>query len=450
MIDCSFDFLMAVRGTIPKIAYGRDGVGVILLNLLLEWARYAQLDCYDEKYTPAFLGLTYGQVTDGPDVVNYIAEIERETTGHTGVLDVTARELISGLDDEQVRRLFGEFGTVNYAGIKDFYPLVVELMTVATLDNPSNMVGRPFVNELEKGLMEIAPEMSFYDGCSGSGVGAMIIAGHCNNVYLQDIVLRNVFYTTIACVFKGVPAQNISIGDSLLNMVEPEMKFDRIVMEPPAKVQYPKDYFAHIPKGNVAFPELEDGDTLYLRHALARLNDDGTAVVLVPAGSLYKSSAKVMEARKKLVPYIDSVIYLPGGIGYQGSAISSALIVLKKNKCSHEIYMVDASEYTTNERGHRYISREDHERFEKIYHDRAEVDNISVVVSEQQIIDAECNLTPSKYIKAVVTQEFNASELQKDIDRGKDLLEKLNEVEMQLAALRPAIDQLNDSKKEML
>lgn len=436
MHDISWDFMMTVKTTIPNAGYSNDRLGIILINFLLEWAGCAKINCYDEKFTPVFLGLTYGEVITETDVVNYIAEIEQEMTGHNGILDVTVHEIMEKLDPKQVRRFFSEFATVKHKKVEEFFPLMAELMTWDMIDNPSELAGRYYVNVLERDLIDITPEMSFYDGCCGSGIGAVTIARGCKSVYLQDINRRCVFYTTIACIFRGIPAHNITVGDSLVNAVQTGMKFDRIVMEPPARFRYPKDYYMHIPDGNVMLPELEEDGTLYLRHALARLNDSGVAAVLVPAGVLYKTSAKVMEARNKIIPYIDAVVYLPGGIGFQGNGISSAIIVLKKNKNDHVIYMLDTSDYTLKEQGNRYFPSDNLDEVTRIFKERNVIDNVSAIVTEQQVIEAECNLTPSKYVKTVVAQVFNPDEMQRDLDRSVELLKELNHIDQQLAELR--------------
>lgn len=63
-------------------------------------------------------------------------------------------------------------------------------------------------------------------------------------------------------------------------------KYDRIVVETPLKIKYKTEYLMNIEEWNVLYSNCGESETIGIGHAIARLSENGIAIVLVPMGIL--------------------------------------------------------------------------------------------------------------------------------------------------------------------
>ena len=260
-------------------------------------------------------------------------------------------------------------------------------------------------------------------------------------VYAGDINSYALGIATILTVIKGNKIGGIYYGDSLLKPIEPDMKFDRIVCEPPIGLRPNKAYFDDIPDGNIIYNGIDDNDTLFLRHVLARLKNDGLAVVLVSMGTLFKAG-RVGKAREKLVldRKIDSVIELPEKI-LNYSSVKTALLVLKNNKDDDKIFMIDTSRNlkesaTIQERNRIDFTFDGIDNIIDIYVNKKEIEGISAFVTINELSDNQFNLSTLQYVQKQSKNEIEVGNISYSIEKYMFKVEQLEGIDKELKSLR--------------
>ena len=175
--------------------------------------------------------------------------------------------------------------------------------------------------------------MKVYDGYCGSGLSVNEVAAGKGTVYLQDLSVQIIGIAAIVTILSGNKIGSIKCGDSILNPISANDKYDRIVVETPLKIKYKTEYLMNIEEWNVLYSNCGESETIGIGHAIARLSENGIAIVLVPMGILFRSTKKIVQIRECLVEdkYVDSIVELPPGV-IPNTSFTSAFVILKRNK----------------------------------------------------------------------------------------------------------------------
>lgn len=133
-------------------------------------------------------------------------------------------------------------------------------------------------------------------------------------------------------------------GDTLKNPAFLDKKFSCIVANPPFSIQwdppvgiFKDDRFSECP----AMPPKSKADFAFLIHIIYMLSEKGIAIVLNFPGILYRGGSEGL-IRKWFVDsnWIEKVIQIPGKT-FVDTSISTAVLILKKNKISKNIEFID-------------------------------------------------------------------------------------------------------------
>ena len=146
-----------------------------------------------------------------------------------------------------------------------------------------------------------------------------------------------------------IPNFTGAAGDTLMDDKFAGMKFSCIVANPPFSVKWNPD----VVKNDVRFAEVPElpppskADWAFLIHILSHIDDNGVAVVLEFPGILYRGQREG-KVRKWFVEnnYIDRVVNIPGNT-FEDTAISTCIIVIKKNRSTTDIIFEDAGRKET-------------------------------------------------------------------------------------------------------
>lgn len=159
-----------------------------------------------------------------------------------------------------------------------------------------------------------------------------------------------------------------------------------------------------------------------IKKAIYNLSDNGTAVLLVFDGFLFRKS-KDKEFREVIVEsgYINSVISLPSNIFSGISASMSILILTHGNK---KVKMIDASE--KNKVG-KYVlfNEESITNIIKLFNNDNDNDNV-IVVDKETIRNKNFDLTPSLYLNFNHTFNCNMKSHYESFNKIKIEIEKLD------------------------
>ena len=185
------------------------------------------------------------------------------------------------------------------------------------------------------------------------------------------------------------------------------------------------------PAGVLAPPS--KADLAFTMHMLSWLSSDGTAAIVEFPGVLYRGGAE-QKIRKYLVEnnFVDTVIQLPENLFF-GTSIATCIIVLKRSKAASDVLFIDASKEFVHVGNQNNLSDENIEKIYRTHMDRAEVEHFSKLVSNDDIIGNDVNLSVSSYVEKEDTREkvdikeLNA-EIEKIVAREQELREKIDAI----------------------
>jgi len=232
---------------------------------------------------------------------------------------------------------------------------------------------------------------------------------------------------------------SIGYGDTLQSPIHWDDKpFDAIVSNPPYSIKWEGDAnpllinderFA--PAGVLA-PKSK-ADYAFVMHILSWLSSNGTASIVEFPGILYRGGAE-QKIRKYLIDnnYVDSVIQLPSDLFF-GSTISTAIMVLRKNKKDNKIHFVDASKEFVRIDIKNKLSPANITKILDSVRYKSNKDHFSRYVDVNEVIEKEYNLAVNTYIEAASSNEV--------IDIYKLNL-KIKEIVNRVDLLRKAIDDI--------
>ena len=157
------------------------------------------------------------------------------------------------------------------------------------------------------------------------------------------------------------------------------------------------------------------GDWAWLQHTLACMNDRGRAAVVLDTGAVTRGSGSRNEDRERNIrkwfvdhDLIDGVILLPDNLFYNTSA-AGIIVVLSKRKPAErkdKIVLLNASRRVGKGRPKNFIPDDDIRPLAEMFLAGKPVDNEIVVITREQVREADYNLSPSRWAgqTEVVTQ----------------------------------------------
>lgn len=434
-------WLMAykLRGMLSISELCRLVVYVLFIRYLdLEKSREGgiELPFYDEKFSVGYLALTYGKKVGPEEVVRYVADMEKTFLLEEAIVSEEIEALLEKSDAGQVQMIFDAVDEIGFADRSQLYEaasLLLDRMSYAHGNLSSDTLASLSLCRLEGRLLECKEGMGVYDGFCGYGLSANEAAGGKGILFLQDMDKNALGLAAVMTLFKGNRIGSVKHGDSLLSPMSRE-KYDRVVCEPPFVSKYGDEYCAGIPEGNCLCPEISGDASIALRHVLARMEDNGIAVVLVPNGIFIHERNK--EIRKILADtYLDAMIELPAGASPDAKE-AATLLVLRKDSQRKNVFIIDAKDFFEKRgRNRSFISDENIDRLMDLYHKRESTVGVSVLRAKQSLDNERkfCVLDGLIFESKDVLQ---AGKVEEYLTEYSQLAAQLAEVESSLKTLR--------------
>ncbi|KFG75121.1 N-6 DNA methylase [Streptomyces mutabilis] len=143
-------------------------------------------------------------------------------------------------------------------------------------------------------------------------------------------------------------------GDTLRADAFPDLRADAVLCHPPFNERnWGHDELAYDARWEYGFPARTESELAWVQHALARLRDDGTAVLLMPPAAASRRSGRRIRADLLRRGALRAVIALPAGAAPPYS-IPLHLWVLRrpgKAPAQPEVLLADAGQFTGEGRG---------------------------------------------------------------------------------------------------
>lgn len=152
-------------------------------------------------------------------------------------------------------------------------------------------------------------------------------------------------------VLHGVNVE-LTCTDVLSDDVDPALRADIIVLEPPFGQRLDASHRLTDPRFDFGAPPRSSADTAWLQHAIAHLSDDGRAYVLSPQGTLFRGGEEG-RIRAELVKQgcVEAIVGLPGKL-LPHTSIPLALWVLRRpirEAATESVLFIDATETVSPE-----------------------------------------------------------------------------------------------------
>ena len=282
--------------------------------------------------------------------------------------------------------------------------------------------------------------LEIYDPTSGSG-SLLITIGKAvskhiqgkNKVkyYAQELKEGTYNLTRMNLVMRGIIPQNIvtrcadtleedwPINEEGSDIAKP-LAVDAVVSNPPYSQHWePKDkeYDARFKEYGVA-PKTK-ADYAFLLHELHHLKPDGIMTIVLPHGVLFRGKTpKIYDKDGNVLPMelreegqaegqiranlieknnIDAIIGLPANIFF-GTGIPTLIMVLKKNRGSEGVLIIDASKGFIKDGKQNKLRACDVKKIADTYRERKEIPGYSRVVTRDDIRRNEYNLNIPRYV----------------------------------------------------
>lgn len=311
---------------------------------------------------------------------------------------------------------------------------------VSTLLTKIALAGRTSVNKV-------------YDPCCGSGslllntVKQIGQKGVRTGFFGQEINLTTYNLCRINMFLHGIDFNkfDIALGDTLKHPKHwDDEPFEMIVSNPPYSIKWDGKNDPTLindprfsPAGVLA--PASKADLAFTMHMLSWLAADGTAAIVEFPGVLYRGGAEA-KIRKYLVEnnYVDTVIQLPPNLFF-GTSIATCIIVLKKSKATSDVLFIDATDEFIHVGNLNNLSDENIEKIYSTHMERKEVEYFSKLISNDDIIENDVNLSVSSYVEKKDDREeidihkLNA-EIKEIVAREQELREKIDAIVADLEA----------------
>ena len=227
---------------------------------------------------------------------------------------------------------------------------------------------------------------------------------------------------------------NIALGDTLLNPAHRGMEFDAIVSNPPYSLKWVgKDSPILINDERYALAGVlapkSAADLAFTMHMLSHLKESGICAIVEFPGVLYRGGAE-KQIREYLIQnnYVDTVIQLPANLFF-GVGIATCIIVLSKGKKPDgNVLFIDASNEYVKNGNKNLLQQQNMDKIVDAYINRKDEQYFCKLVSNEDILANDCNLSVSSYVEAEDTREkIDIKAVNKDIVKVVKDVNKLRE-----------------------
>lgn len=377
----------------------------------------------------------------GQELTDILREVAKENRDLQGIIDrIDFNATTHGqrdIDDDRLSKLIEKIAE-KPLGLKDVEPDIIgrsyEYLIRKFAEGSGQSAGE-FYTPAEVGIimakiMDAEPGMEIYDPCCGSG-GLLIKCelemeakmSLCSKdkyaplkLHGQEFIASTWAMSKMNMVIHDMEGE-IEIGDTLKN---PKFRsgnslkmFDRVVANP--MWNQDKDSLPYVSDDYFINDELERFpagscggkiDWGWVQHIYSSLSDTGRAAIVLDTGAASRGSGnqgnnKEKNCRKWFIDHdlIEGVIYLPENLFYNTTAPGIILFLNKAKQHKDKIYLLHAGKEFEKGDPKNYITFEGIERIAETYKAFKEEEKIARLVSKEEIVKNDYNISPSRYIQ---------------------------------------------------
>src|SRR3954470_15302403 len=159
------------------------------------------------------------------------------------------------------------------------------------------------------------PARTLLDPACGTGALLCAVSPRPDQeLYAQDSVPELAALTALRLALHSPATVRGAMGDTLRADAHPGLRADAVLCHPPFNERnWGHDELAYDPRWEYGFPARNESELAWVQHALARLKDGGTAVLLMPPAAASRRSGRRVRADLLRRGALRAVVALPAG-----------------------------------------------------------------------------------------------------------------------------------------
>lgn len=374
----------------------------------------------------------------GERLTDAVRSIASKNPKLSGVIDICEFNTTAAgqriISDEKLKALIDVLGRYRL-GLKDVEPDILgrayEYLIRKFAEGSGQSAGEFYtpreVAMLMGHILEPEPGEEVYDPNCGSG-GLLIksslqfkgkYGGDSSiepiKVFGQEILHTNYAMAKMNAFIHDMEAE-IRLGDTmnspaLLNPDGSLRKFNKVTANPMWNQDFPRQTYENDPYNRFGFgyPPSSSADWGWIQHMYASLSDGGKMAVVLDTGAVSRGSGNTgsnreRDIRKAFVEHdlVEAVILLPENLFYNTTAPGIILIINKAKSSVRErkskILLINASKLFLKGRPKNYLPEESIKKIYEIYSGWEGEEGLSRIISSEEAVKNDYNLSPSRYV----------------------------------------------------
>ncbi|MGV9451808.1 N-6 DNA methylase [Streptomyces sp. NPDC003635] len=199
------------------------------------------------------------------------------------------------------------------------------------------------------------PARTALDPACGTGALLRAVAPRPEQeLYAQDAAPDLAAVTALRLALRTRAAVRTAVGDTLRADAYPGLRADAVLCHPPFNERnWGHDELAYDPRWEYGFPARTESELAWVQHALARLTDGGTAVLLMPPAAASRRSGRRIRADLLRRGALRAVVALPVGAAPPYNIPLHLWVLRRPDKAPArpEVLLADAGQFATEGRG---------------------------------------------------------------------------------------------------
>jgi len=272
-------------------------------------------------------------------------------------------------------------------------------------------------------ILDPGPGNEIYDPCCGSG-GLLIKCylrfreryGEDSSISPLKFYGQEILHSTFAMakmnLFIHDMETQMALGDTMNRPAfrNPDgslWEFDIVTANPMWNQDFAQTTYENDPYSRFGFgyPPSNSADWGWIQHMFSSLKDGGKMAVVLDTGAVSRGSGNAgknreRDIRKEFVDrdLVEAVLLLPENLFYNTTAPGIILVISKDKRKEGEILLINASKLFKKGRPKNYLPDESIKQISDIYLNWKEEEGVSKVITKEEAVKSDYNLSPSRYV----------------------------------------------------